>query len=469
MFKAQWAAVFFTAFILLFSTLSLNANLTPPDHEVIVVGAGLSGMSAAYHCRAAFGDYDGVTYAKGAEYLSHPEPYVKEVYDALGLSMHIIQDEANTYLHQDAFYKGLQQNAELLISESSEEIYNQFVNTVEAYMAGYHDLPHYQPGEELSELDQKTALQWFQDLQLPDIYINTFSTFTRGFYGAGLDEVSALSLLPRLAENLYGTTTRPLYAFTNGMKDVVDAYIAALGETIHVNSTVNTIEKNEDSYFTVTYTDADNHPHTVRAKAVIVAVPANIVPYIASNLLSERQREILASIKYANYARATFFLSTSLFDDGLQLSVLNPSFFTHLIHSTWLQTLDPDSTPHSSASILTALIPENDNLEKPFFEWNEEELIQACVTDLKQIYPQAEEAIIEAEADFRTKTFPIMSTGAYQRILELHQSTGNGFYLTGDFMSYPSYDASIRTGKYAAERALLDMDRLSNVSHYTHY
>ncbi len=190
-------------------------------HEVIVVGAGASGLSAAFFLRdrnllvlekndrvggrTRTGFYQGIPYAKGTEYLGEPEGAWKQIIDTLNVTPVQIPYPFGAAFDGEDFYWGEDGLALLTIENSDLDEFNRFVRTILELAEQYEEVPDLHLASDIAQLDDITARQWFEQEGFSAIYLDRYNGAARGLFGASLDEVSALSMLPEIAFDFVGT------------------------------------------------------------------------------------------------------------------------------------------------------------------------------------------------------------------------------------------------------------------------
>lgn len=457
-----------------------------PALDVLVVGAGIAGLTAAYTLReqrirvleaadrpggrTISGVRQGFHYAKGTEYLGEPTGVLKELIDALGLTPVEIPAPMDAHFHDGRFYYGESSLALLHIQESSREEYNRFVAQMQAAATDYEDVPDFDPDAELAELDEVTATEWFDTLEAPDIFYETYNVAARGLFGAALDEISALSAVPEIAFDFEGaesvediadleevdpsTEASAAYTFRTGITELTDALAAALGERLELQATVQAITATDAGY-QVTYLTADGATQMLTAHQVILAVPAPVALAIAAAVLTPEQQELLRQIPFAQYITCALFSDAPIFDQAFDLAVPDDRFMTDVYDSTWVQRhYDPDLRDQP-VYIAGVYIAPDSYEDTTLIDLDDDEILERIYTDLSDIFPDVQEKVTGYDIQRFRYAYPVMLPGAYERLMRLHElNADSDILLAGDYMIYPTFEAAAESGYLAAEMVL---------------
>lgn len=464
-----------------------------PEYDVIIVGAGISGLTAAYLLqdysikvleknetvggRVLSGSYKGFTYAKGAEYIGEPYGVFKKIVRELGLNPREIPSPMDAQYYNKTFYYGEDAIAFLFINHSSLDDYNYFVSQIQDYYDKYEWVPEFDEDSELAELDYITAREWFYTMGFCDIVADRYNVAARGLFGANIDEISALSFIPEIAfdyedcepiwdvdelENTYekGRWPTGAYTFETGITEVTNALFEHLYDKIQVNSTVVNVSRTHNRY-EVGYEDKTGKIHTMKSKVVILAVPAPIALKLAPDILKKEQKEILEQIPYASYATVALFSEEPIFDKAFDLAVPDNFFFTDVYDATWVQRYYDHSLREVNHSIITVYCAPHSYTDRRLLSMSDEEILDNIYNDLEKIFPGVQQKVTGYDIHRFPYAYPVMTLGAHHRLSRLYKITDGGLLLAGDYTIYPTFEAAVESGELAAEkaeRALLNQD-----------
>lgn len=467
------------------STPVLAAAPDTPTYEIIVVGAGIAGLTAAYFLqdchlkvleknnyvggRTVSGTYQGFVYAKGTEYLSKPEGTLATLIQALKLQPKEIPAPMDAHFHNNQFYYGEDGMALLYIEQSSLVDYNRFVKLIQTDDQEYEEVPNFDFTSQLADLDNLTVRQWFDKQKFPTIFYDAYNIATRGLFGANLDEISALSVIPEIAfdyENAepikdIGTLDNSptptnqetgAYTFLTGITAVTTAMTHPLQDKIQLNATVTNISQQNDRYL-ITYTDNQGSTHSLAAKVVILAVPAPITLKLVPTLLSDEQKKLMQQISYASYVTVALFSEERIWDKAFDLAMPEGYFFTDVYDSTWIQRHYDDSLQDQPAGIMTIYIPPKSYQDQSLLKMTEEEILRNVYADLDKVFPGVPDKIVGYDLQRFPYAYPVMTLGAYKRLTRLHEITQGGLLLAGDYLIYPTFEAAVESGYLAAQKA----------------
>ncbi|MBN1306166.1 MAG: FAD-dependent oxidoreductase [Anaerolineales bacterium] len=455
-------------------------------YEVIVIGGGIAGLTAAYllqdagqdvlvleHAdqpggRALTGIYKGVHYARGAEYLGEPEGALRRIIRKLDLETVMIPDPMDAHYHAGRFYWNDDGIALMHIQDSGLNTVNRFIRQVQDMQENYIELPDFNLDSEIASLDNITARQWFEQNGYSGSLQEAYNVAARGLFGANLDEISALSYIPEIAfdfedsepiedvEDLDNIPNRMgydtgSYTFKTGITEVTQALADALGKRLHLDATAGSVTQTGNTY-RVRYI-LDGEEHLLAADRIILAVPAPAALEIASSVLDEPRRNILAQIPYSQYLTLALFSDEPIFNRAFDLAVPDGWFFTDIYDSTWVERTYTPSLP-GNVWVAGVYIAPHSYKDNSLHGLDEQEAFERVMADLEQALPGARSKVTGYELTRFPYAYPVMVPGAYQRLLRLHQLNRGSLILAGDYMIYPTFEAACDSGELAAEKVL---------------
>jgi len=461
------------------------------EYEIIVVGAGIAGLTAAYHLddydiavlekesvaggRVIAAEYAGFTYAKGAEYLGYPEGALAKMIEELGVPLSEIPSPCDMRFDNGQFYYGEAGLALFCIERSSVEEYNRFVATIQQYAEDYDEIPEFEVESDLAALDGITARAWFEQEGFSSVYQEVYNVAARGLFGASIDEISALSYIPEIAfdyvgaepveslaelrqeaaEGMHDGQSTSTYSFPHGLYQLTTAIAESLGDRLRYQACVTEVVESPDGEgYLVTYVNAEDEEHCLYTETVILAVPAPVALVIAGDVLTADRKRLLQQIPYATYATVALLSAEPVFREGFDMAVPDGWFFTDVYDATWVQRYyqpDLDTLPQS---IFSVYIGPPSYKDRSLLTMTDEEILEQTHRDLERIYPDVRDLIDDEDIHRFPYAYPVMIPGAYARLTQLHElQEDDGVILAGDYMIYPTFEAAAESGYLASQYA----------------
>jgi protoporphyrinogen oxidase len=451
----------------------------PEKVDIVIVGAGIAGLTAAYALmdrdirvleanakvggRTTSGQRGPFRYARGTEYLGEPEGVLRKMVRELGLKAVEIPEPMDALFRAGTIYAGYELETRATIAESSIAAYNRFLTQMQSSLAGYEDVPDYDPAGDQAWMDQESAADWFDELRVGKIFRERYNVAARGLFGANLQEISALCALPEFAYDYEDTSpissledlqsdpdefeTSGAFTFPGGISDVTDAIAQTLGSSLVLNAPVQKITKQADGYL-VEYA---NHK-ALLTNRVLLAIPAPLALQIGVDVMSTRQRELLAQIEYAPYLTCALFSDSPIFTKAFDMALPDGRFLTDLYDSTWVQRAIDPALRSEKSYIASAYIAGQSYHERSILELSDDQVLERLIADLQDVDPQIGTKITGIDIQRYPHAYPVLVPGAYARMIELHKENARGgILLAGDYMIYPTFEAAAESGQLAAE------------------
>lgn len=455
-------------------------------HDVIIVGAGISGLTCGYYLgnrdflileksgkvggRAVSGMKNNFSYAKGAEYLGKPETHLAKMIKGLNLIPREIPSPMDAYYDGSEFYYGSEGLERYLVTGSSVSEYKRFVRLLLKEYNKYDEIPDLNYNSWARQMDYTDARTWLRNNAISEIYIQKYNVSSRGLFGASLSDISALSFIPEAAfdydeddlsdisgdfdvNNEYANALKEKsgsYSFTKGLTELTDRLGEVMNDKIRLNSTVTEITKNANRYI-ISYKDSDGNTQTVMADNVVMAIPSPLALQIAPELIENQKKDIIQNIEYSSYATVALFSKSPIFDKAFDLAVPNDYFFTDIYDATWIEKYyDKNKKPETY--IMSVYIAPQTYKDHSLDKMTDGELLQKVYADLDKVFQGASRKITGYDIEHFPYAYPVMTLGAYERLLKLDKINKGTFILAGDGILYPTFESAAEAGYYAAEK-----------------
>ncbi len=463
----------------------VSENLQLPERkQVVIVGAGMAGLTAAYFLKDRdialleksdhyggiidSGSFGGYNYPKGPAYIGIPQGPVETMIVEMALEPLEIPEPSQGFYYDGRFYFGTKEMAKLFIEKSSAEEYRRFVNRVKKLSRVYGDCSYSALPGELRELEKITSNDWFEREKFPPIYMEIYNSQACSVFGAGLEQISALSFIPEIGfqfessesendrnsverneENAASGKGSGAYTFRNGLSELPEAIVKKLGDKTRLECNVTNIGL-KDKLYKVHYVDKGGIEHIIESEAVIIATPAPEALEIAGNLLNEEQKKSLGGIKYCGYISVALFCSAPIFDKSFDLGVGNGYVFSDIYDGSWVQRAYDKSLSELQERVICAHIPACSRDNNQLKGLSDEELVKKTVADLERIFPDAGSKIVGHDVKRIDKAYPVMRPGVYETIVGLNDINQGKALLAGQYMTYPTIESAAESGYLAA-------------------
>ncbi|MDO6542094.1 FAD-dependent oxidoreductase [Photobacterium sanguinicancri] len=457
-----------------------GVHATPNEYDYVIVGAGAAGLSAGFTLNEANQNYiileknnraGGIAengregqfhYAKGTEYIGEPEGALRNIVYKLSIPMVEIPTPMDASYYQGEMHIGGDKVARLTNDIAGEKQFKHFLQLLKKTLTVASK-------DDLLALDTITAKQWLDDNHIDPFIQRRYDVMSRGLFGANLNDISALSILPEVAFDYLGTSSYSdlmepsdesgSWTTERGISLITDTLAKYLGEHALYNSEVTNIIKEGNKYkVTFTQLSSDNGRESesvVFAKKVIIATPAPVASWIAKEVLTDKQKAHLSKVEYAQYVTIALFSDTPIFDKAFDLAILDGDVVTDLYDSTLVERFYNPELKNTKEFIASAYLAPKGVADKSLMALSDAQLMAIAYDELSSLVPNIQNKVSGYDIKRFEYAYPVMSLGAYSRLDKLRKSF-QGVYLAGDYMKYPTIEAAFSSGDEAAKQAMND-------------
>lgn len=490
-FKFFFIALLLSVHCLNGCSQSDGADVTTDNHyEVVVVGGGIAGLTSAVFLaddgwdimvleknaypggRAVSGEYQGLTYAKGTEYLGEPEWPLNKMINWLDLECVEIPSPLDAVYQDGEFYYGEEGIAKMYIEKEGLEDFNRFVGLVGGLENDFDAVYDFEVAHPIFELDNVTARQWLIENDLRGVYEDRFNVACRGLFGANIDELSILGVMPEiffdfaevdplsnndaqsLENNLQpkGNERTETYSFKKGIAEVPIAAAKFLGERIRYDSRVANINE-EGGKYKIEYVDSDQQKHHVTADRIILATPAAVSASIAAKVLPDKTVELLKQVEYSKYLTIAMYSEEPIWESSFDLGVEEGWFFSDVYDATWIQKYFNNGLGEDVHVISLYVAPQNFR-DHSLMETSDSEVLEKAYIDLEKLFPGVRSKITGTDIQRFNYAYPVFTPGYFGRAIQLNELNTGKVLLAGDYMLYPTFEEAAVSGANAAEKIM---------------
>jgi protoporphyrinogen/coproporphyrinogen III oxidase len=439
--------------------------------RVIVVGAGVSGLSAAWRLqqlghtvtvlesedhvggKTAAVRRDGFTLNSGATVLGASYTSMQAIARELGVESQIIKIKPTIGIyavpeHKVYWLRGAPPGAivdflktKLLSPKSKLLLARAGIDSIKARKKAGYDQPQLR-----AELDTESVAEYCDRRLNAEIRDRMMNPLMGGLFVVDGGTVSVASLFFSLVKFLGGGM--------NGYSGGIDFFARALGERLDValNARVTLVERTAEGV-RVTWNAANEgviEEHGEQVDGVVLAIAAPQVPPIYPGLDPRLQGILLEGLKQANYISVRFALKSKPDTDAL-LVVVPFGALGGIGTIMYEHNINPGAAPAGKGVVGVLLYHE---WVTPRLSNSDDDLISEVLGDLDRVVPGIADEVEFAEITRWQPAALLGDPGTHKLIAEVDRliDPDDRVALAGDFLSIPSIEGSIVTGEAAAKR-----------------
>ena len=439
-------------------------------YDVIIVGAGLAGLSAGWECRdkdflvleASERVGGRIKSEKRGEYWMNVGGHV---FSGKGSETQRLADEVSVEIKPiEGHLAGLAMNGALLTSGAVEfypfRIPMAIKDRVQLIVSGlkvraavlhYSRISKRREGESYWDLQDRIynyknekTFEDFVGKTSGDAMAMFGATVTRS--GGRVNEVAAGTGIgyfkivwdksPSLGNSIWG-----------GASVLPESIAKKLGDRVKLNSPVQQVVIHDD-HVEITYTD-DSGTHTIFSKQVVMATVASVSHKLLKGAAPDLM-DALSKVKYAPYVAAAFLTNEekALWDNSYGIAMPKRSFTIFTNQTSVIRSTEKQRAKGSSLFVFTAT-----DWAYKLIDQDEKTILDTYYKDLDEVFPGFSDSVIEAHVEkwHIGQTFNFPGRAKLQPIL----TRDNGrLHLAGDFLGTMYTETAITTGTLAGKSAL---------------
>jgi oxygen-dependent protoporphyrinogen oxidase len=429
--------------------------LAGPRADVVVLGAGLAGMTAAYHLRdldvlvlerrdrvggrTLSGERDGYWYNSGAQFVWDPRTLALchelglEVVPGTGAA-------AAVYLRGRLAAArtpyGLLGRMPLSLREKADFAWT--ITRLRRRAARMQGLDAELDSVSLADLIGRTTPVTREILEMA----------TQSGTGLGTADVSGAIGLGYAIHLFGGDVNETLKGVRGGTQRITQAEAAALDpERVQLKTTVEAVEAGERSVM-VSYRGPGGGREEIEASACVVAVTADAVLEAVPGLPDAKREALQAMLPYAPIVSAAWLTDEGgpmPWDGLLAVPALGASFELFSNSAFFARRGDPVRRP-GGAFVTLSTGPR----AVPLWDLADGEVAARLRTDLQALYPEGSDVLARAEVRIeRWRGLPAFRRGWLARQRVLREPLGR-IHFCGDYTAQPGTPGAVGSGFHAA-------------------
>jgi len=304
-------------------------------------------------------------------------------------------------------------------------------------------------------LENKTAQEWLLELGGENVYRIVWQPLLKGKFGPYAEEISAVwfwnKLKLRGGSRGKGGEERLVYLKGGfiSLADELAKKIKELGGRIQLNTPVLSIEPKNNGWIIVSTRETISSPY------VLVTTALPVIAKMICNWAPKQYLTMLNRINYIGNICLVLELDRSL-SKTYWLNVNDPSFpFVGVIEHTNFER--PETYGGRHIVYLSKYLPDTDQI----YSMDADEFLEYAFPFLKTMFPALDRSWIKAHHLWRARWSQPVVEKNYSKLIPAEDGPKDGFYISSMAQIYPEdrgTNYAIRSGRGIAKRILQKLD-----------
>lgn len=431
-------------------------------YEVIVLGGGLSGLTAAHFLkdrrvlvlekedrpggktrRERLG---GWRFPTGAVYTGKPYGAVERLFQETGLAIRRFRAPIHDYrlpdgrivrewISRDGF-------AAMARGEAEKAELARFWEGLESFeKAGKLTLPIEDSDPKLlAELDAQSFRDYLLKTYGPRA-AELGDEHARDVFGAGAAEVSAAVGL------LYmGSELTDAYSWPGGLGEIAETLAKELGPSVRTGASIELVTQSSAAV-TVLFREGGKLKRA-EARAAVVALPSNVGRRLIADLPLEKLRA-MSAVRYSIYTVMPMRLKRPVYRDSFVLWTPGMAF-ADLTFAGGERLEGP--APEAPGQLAVAYLPMGAGDERrKLLSATDAEIRRAVLRDLAKVLPEAPSLVEESRVIRWGHAMPVIAPGHFTKVAPKLRETFGLLHFAGVDTQVPAIEGAIHAGFTAAE------------------